>query len=604
MSCLVRLLVLPIAVVTLLNASAGAQTAPRIVERLRPAFPQINLPVVEAAGQDAVNRLGARLSVIASWYDKSPDEFRQMLLADRRMRVDRRGRLFVVDEIDAPVQAALSGVQETVINGQLASLDQTFKLHSKPGASLTIYLDFDGATLTGTAWNTGLNTITASPFDIDGQGTIFSTAELQRIQYIWQRVAEDYAPFDVDVTTEPPTPDRLSRATTSDPVYGTTVLITNNAGVYSCTCGGVAYVGVFNGTTDFYKPALVFYNMLGSGDEKAVAEAISHEAGHNMGLSHDGTSTTAYYRGHGTDPTTGWAPIMGVGYDKPLVQFSKGEYSGANNRQDDFVVAQSYGLLLGSDDYGSSTAAATPFAGTVTNGVTSGIMDGVIETATDMDIFAINSGPGAFTATVNPASRSPNADLVLSLLDGNGAVLATSNPLNALNASLNYQILAQGTYYIQVKGTGQGNPLNTGYSNYGSLGNYRLIASYSDTAAQGQPPTAVLSATPTSGTAPLAVTLDARGSTDADGIQFYYWDFGNGTDNTGSLTNITRVYTTAGTYTVRLTVVDTTNLSSTTSQTITVTNPVVQRTVSVSNIRMSIAGTRNFAASAVVSVVN
>lgn len=604
MSRAARLLAVPFALATLLAAPASAQNAPRILERLRPAFPQITLPVLEAAGQDAVNRLGARLSTVADWYGKSPAEFRQMLLADRRMRIDRRGRLFVVDEIDTPVPATLSGVQETVIDGQLAPLEQTFLLNSKPGANLTIYLDFDGATITGTAWNSGGNTLTAVPYDIDGNRASFSNTELQRIQYIWQRVAEDYAPFDVNVTTEPPAPDRLNRASTADPIFGTTVLITNNSGVYSCSCGGVAYVGIFNGTTDFYKPALVFYNMLGSGNEKSVAEAISHEAGHNIGLNHDGTSSSAYYGGHGTDAKTGWAPIMGVGYNKPLVQFSKGEYTGANNREDDFVVAQSFGLPLRSDDYGSSTATASPFEGTEANGVTSGTMDGVIESAADADVFSFNSGPGTFTAAVNPANRSPNADLVLTLFDGNGTVLATNNPLNALNASLSYQIQTQGTYYIQVKGTGQGNPLNTGYSSYGSLGNYRLTASYGGTATQGSAPVAVLSATPTSGTAPLAVTLDARGSTDDQGIQFYYWDFGNGTDNGGGLTNTTRTYSTAGTYTVRLTVVDGTNLSSTATQTITVTNPVVQQTVSVQNIQMSLSGSRNVAATAVVTVVN
>ena len=58
--------------------------------------------------------------------------------------------------------------------------------------------------------------------------------------------------------------------------------------------------------------ALVFCDHPGAGNEKYVAEAISHEAGHNMGLHHDGTSTTGHYQGHGSG-VTGWAPIMGVG---------------------------------------------------------------------------------------------------------------------------------------------------------------------------------------------------------------------------------------------------------------------------------------------------
>jgi len=601
-----RLVSVPLAVATMFAASVQAQDTPRIPERLRGAFPQIVLDIREAAGQDAVNKLGTRLSAVAEWYGKSPAAFRQMLLSDRRMRIDGRGRLFVVDEIDKPVPTTLTGTQETVIGGSLAPLDQTFLLNSKPGANLTIYLDFNGASITGTAWNTNGNTLNAVAFDTDGVIGSFSTAELQRIQYIWQRVAEDYAPFDVNVTTQPPSYDQLHRTDTNDKVFGTTVVITNNTGVYTCSCGGVAYVGIFNSTSDFYKPALVFYNKLGSGSEKSVAEAISHEAGHNMGLSHDGTATLGYYEGQGSDATTGWAPIMGVGYYKPLVQFSKGEYSGANNKENDFTVAQSYGLALRADDYGSTTAAATPFDGATSNGVTSGTMDGVIETAADLDIFAISAGAGNFTASVKPASRSPNADLVLTLLNGSGTVLATSNPLNALNGSLNYQIPAQGTYYIQVKGTGQGDPLTTGYSSYGSVGNYRLSASFAGTSAGGIAPNAVLSANPTSGTAPLNVTFDARNSTDADGIKFYYWDFGNGvTNNSGTLTNTSVTYSTAGTYTARLTVVDNTNLSSSVTQTITVSNPVTQQTASVQGIQMSLRYSGSFAsATGVVTVVN
>lgn len=125
-------------------------------------------------------------------------------------------------------------------------------------------------------------------------------------------------------------------------------LITSSTGVYNCTCGGVAYLGVFDDVGDFCKPALIFYDMLGMGDEKAIAETISHEVralfrwkvfregrklqrmnnhpdlwcgqvGHTGGLDHDGTSAVEYYTGHGTGPT-GWAPIMGVGFYQPLVQ--------------------------------------------------------------------------------------------------------------------------------------------------------------------------------------------------------------------------------------------------------------------------------------------
>lgn len=274
-------------------------------------------PAGGLGGQAALDRLGTRLDAVAAQNRRSPQALRELLRQDPTMRLDARGRLFAVDTLERALPAAAPAIQTT--GAAPAALDQTFKLHSRPGAQRTIYLDFNGAVLTNTAWNSNGNTITAGPFDADGVvSTDFSAAELERIQMIWQRVAEDFAPLDIDVTTEEPRAGQLTRRNLADEVFGTTVLITSNVGVYDCTCGGVAYVGVFDNVGDRYKPALVFWNMLGSGNEKYVAEAISHEAGHNLGLSHDGYAGGGYYPGHGEGPT-GWAPIMGVGDRKSVV---------------------------------------------------------------------------------------------------------------------------------------------------------------------------------------------------------------------------------------------------------------------------------------------
>lgn len=592
-----RLLSVSLAIGATLAAVSTADAKQTVRERIRPAFPEINFAQRQLSGQAAVEGLGNKLPEVAGWYGTTIDQLRKQILADHDVRIDAKGRMFVVEEMQAPLQGTTTMNQQKVLDGQLMPLDQTFLMHSRPTASRTIYLDFTGATLTGTAWNSGSGSITAKPYDIDGQPDSFSDTELQRIQYIWQRVSEDYAPFDVDVTTEEPTADRLSRSDTNDQVFGTTVVITNNNGVYSCTCGGIAYVGIFNSTTDRYKPALVFYNMLANGDEMAVAEAISHEAGHNMGLSHDGTSKTAYYAGQGDDPVTGWAPIMGVGYYKPLVQFSKGEYSGANNKEDDFAVMQSYGLPLRADDFGNSIYTASAFPGAGSS------VDGVIEQASDVDVFSIAAGAGTLTASVAPASRSPDADLVLTLMDGSGSILATGNPVNQLGASVTFTVPATGTYYLAVRGTGQGDPAGTGYSSYGSVGNFRLTASY--TGASGNPPQAVLTASTNSAIAPAVISLDGSQSTDSDGtVKFYYWDFGDGTtDTTGSLTSATKTYSTPGVYNVRLTVVDNQGFSSSAVQTINVASAASVKTVTVKSIKVTVKVNRKGIATAKGAVV-
>ena len=88
-----------------------------------------------------------------------------------------------------------------------------------------------------------------------------------------------------------------------------------------------------------------------------------------------------------------------------------------------------------------------------------------------------------------------------------------------------------------------------------------------------QPPTAVIQASPTQGPAPLTVTFNGTGSTDPDpadaGRLQYAWDFTNDgvTDSTSPTATFT--YTTAGSYTARLTVTDTLNATHTSTVTLT-----------------------------------
>jgi glucose/arabinose dehydrogenase len=91
------------------------------------------------------------------------------------------------------------------------------------------------------------------------------------------------------------------------------------------------------------------------------------------------------------------------------------------------------------------------------------------------------------------------------------------------------------------------------------------------TYAVNQPPTAVATATPTSGPVPLTVSFDGTGSSDPEGRPLSYsWDLnGDGTfgDATGSTASYT--YTTAGAYDPSLRVTDDQGASDTTSVTVT-----------------------------------
>lgn len=416
----------------------------------------------EKSGRAAVKALGKGLGNSAARAGMSSRRFTDELLRDRTLRVDRCGQALYVEPA---AKAAPAPSQALDFSGN------ALRLNSKPGAKRTIYLDFDGQLISGTAWNQtwrGGGSWTAPAYSIDRKSS-FSSAELQEIANVWLRVAEDYAPFDVNVTTADPGLAALERSSTADEVYGTRVVITTDSvGYNACSCGGVAYVGVFDraGEHSYYQPAWVFTKGVGTGS-KNIAEAASHEAGHTLGLSHDGQTNVGYYAGHG-----GWAPIMGVGYYKPVSQWSRGEYALANQTQDDFAVMASHGLAPVGDDHGGSAATATALSGSES---------GIIANSEDTDWFLFTAR-GSTTVTVSPQSVGANLDAGLSVYRADGTLVASADPASGMvSASIAFGLdasvsadLPEGTYYAKVDGVGFGDPLSTGYSDYGSVGRYDI----------------------------------------------------------------------------------------------------------------------------------
>lgn len=418
---------------------------------------------------------------------------------------DERGDLFYQcqpvhedDELKAAVAAAVPDAAASV------PISAPPALHSRPGSTHVIYLDFNGHDITGTAWNNAIGspgtanyrpavtTYVAKPLDLDGSPTTFNSAEIAFITSVWKRVKEDFVGFDVDVTTEEP----AIFTTTTARALITANVDANGVAMPSSTAGGVAYLSRF-GTANYvstYSPALVYFDNLAR-SETYVAEAASHEVGHNLGLSHDGTATAEYYQGHGWNEVQ-WAPIMGASYYGNVTQWSKGEYYNANNTQDDLAIIATL-LSYAPDDRADSSTGATPL--TLTGSSLTG--SGVIGAPGDADWYAFSATQKAVHFDVYPPRDAGypygfNLDVALEIYDAAGTRVASSRVDDYSPAASIEAGIPSGTYYLKVSGTGRDTPLAnppSGYTAYGSLGQYVISGSYSDPVAPTayQSPTSV-----------------------------------------------------------------------------------------------------------------
>lgn len=392
--------------------------------------------------------------------------------------------------VDAPPTQLLSQIYlERMLSNtrENFSSDLAFLLHSNPSASAIIYLDFDGQDWqTDSCWIGEYGIAegeTAQGYTLDGDASSFSDIERNAIFEIWANVAEEFAMFDVDVTTERPTGEREIAFQSR----GTHALILSEESIRkACACGGVAFESVFNSGETWSYPALVFSKY---GEYFAppsdTAELISHEVGHTLGLAHDGTATETYYRGHAM-----WSPLMGAGRGRGIATWSYGGYPRAVTRStqsagnDDYAQI-GYFLDLHQDDFGNTLDTAKRLSDADLEGITHGI----ISTREDSDVFQFEVTEeleGLWEIEVLPAPYSPNLDPELKLFDGMGNVLTTENPLvqvpsnlytnliDGLDAHISIELSA-GVYFISIDGVGQGSlSLGTGYDDYASRGTYSL----------------------------------------------------------------------------------------------------------------------------------
>lgn len=347
-----------------------------------------------------------------------------------------------------------------IVTGSGLAFAQVPQLSSHPTADATIFLDFDGHTVEGTSWNY------MGPIHC-GASTLSNTA----ITTIFNRVAEDYRPFDVNITTD-------STIFLAAPLNKRMRVIVTVSSSWYGSAGGVAFNGSFTWGDD--TPAFVFSQLLNN-NVKNVAEAIAHEAGHTLGLYHQAqydentcAKLTDYHRGEGTGQI-GWAPIMGVGYYQNFTLWHNGSNSlGCNSQQNDLEVITDgrNGFGFRPDDHGSTFATSTP-ATFVNNEFK---VNGVIMQNDDKDYFSFTLPASsrfeldAIPYNVGTGNAGSNLDMQVSLYNNTETLLNVYNPGNLLNSIID-TVLSGGIYYLKVEGRG-----NQFAPNYASLGSYALEA--------------------------------------------------------------------------------------------------------------------------------
>jgi hypothetical protein len=360
-------------------------------------------------------------------------------------------------------------------NGPVA-ISNLQKYHSRPGSTVKLYLDFNGqAAMTWGQYSVPAQTA----WSTDGDNATFSDAEQQAIYEIWARVAEKYAPFNIDVTTEDPG-NRTAYQTLS-------VVFCSEDGTswLGGQSGGVAYINSFRGGTGG-NTVFVFPKNLGPYYPKYVAEAAAHESGHAFGLNHQSTwsggTKTEYNPGNSLV-----APIMGNSYSAQRGLWWNGINAVSSTTvQDDLAIISSSSNRFGyaPDDHGNTVSSADPLyvSGTSVSGY------GVIEQMTDADAFSFTTGAGNIQVTVDSAKYGSMLDLKLSLYDNSGNLVASADN-QTFGENLNVTVNA-GTYKLVVGSHGS----------YGDLGQYAISGTI---VAPTTPPPATLTA-PTSLAAALA----------------------------------------------------------------------------------------------------
>jgi PKD repeat protein len=217
----------------------------------------------------------------------------------------------------------------------------------------------------------------------------------------------------------------------------------------------------------------------------------------------------------------------------------------------DFETKSSYSIRVRTTDQGGLFT-EKEFAISVTN---------VNETPTDLALsnasIAENQPGGTVVGAFSSTDPDAGNTFTYTLVAGAGSTDNASFAIGGANlqTAASFDSEAKNSYNIRVRTTDQG-------------GLFTEKAFTIQVTNVNESPTALASASPTSGKASLAVAFSGTGTDPENGVLTYAWTFGDG--STSAERNPSHTFLSAGTYTATLTVTDSGGLSATSSVVITV----------------------------------
>jgi len=398
---------------------------------------------------------------------------------------------------------------ETLESRQLLTVPA---LSSNPNAQMTVYLDFDGEDYGNQIVRVQRNPdlelerMSAIPaFTIDGTPGPDSPAEERLIEEIFHRVAEDFRPFNVNVTTvQPPTGVLQIKVSVGgngvvqyrvltrvfDPTTGALIqILTGPPQTYRFTSPVFAELDAYRANQT--NPVLVFPQQLTSAQQngQTIARLISQGVGRQLGLQ----NRTAV-------GTVNNGPIMADLTANPIRDtwtntFPQNDLngltapSGIQSRLDDFgdsiATADNAQVDLVSSSVANPQQIAagiinhTPLVAGADRDVFRTVLDltrttGTAELSINVDGLDLSSRrflDGTVNANLN---RGSNLDVVVNLYSANGTLLASDSPSPEIDGEILFEIPAASipgnrllVYYIEVTTT----------SEVGSLGEYTVNCS-------------------------------------------------------------------------------------------------------------------------------